>query len=472
MVWSRIFSFDHNLRRPSEEMQPIKQFRSPDASLWQSAVDQVIARKNAGASPAAGLGGTTQAVTRPDQTEPEIAQANQIAGAVDHGNIPAVPAPSAAVGITDTVRFCSTAAFRLAEARVKAFFSGDDTELNILKAQLDTPFAQCDPHWAQVLEVYAASRIADKTIPYRRHANLSDFVINDRLSVNARVALIADWGTGQDDAKQVLARLAARNPDVVFHLGDVYYSGTQNEVQNYFYAIWQSTLGIPQVAWGGKPGDSPKGPATFHLTGNHDMYAGGHPYYTVIDMLGQPASHFCLRNEHWQFIAIDTGLHDANPGQTGRATWLEDSEVEWLKDKVNNADGRKTILLSHHQLFTAYEKIDGHAVNQKLFAQLQDILPKITAWFWGHEHNLVIYKPYLNVLARCIGNGAFPVLPSELGAPDPSVPINPVTLAKDQAGFFAHGYVNLKLNGPDASVTYYQYDAGTRSESVLFTEQF
>src|ERR1019366_8482665 len=254
-------------------MQPIKQFRSANASLWQSAVDQVIARKNAGASAAAGLGITTQTVSRPDQAEPEIVQANEIAAAVDKGMIPSAAPPAAAVGITDTVRFCSTAAFKLAEARVKAFFSGDDTELNILKAQLDRPFAQCDPHWAQVLEVYAASRIADKTIPYRRHANLSDFVINDRLPVNGTVTLIADWGTGQAAAKQVLARLAARNPDVVFHLGDVYYSGTQNEVQNYFYAIWQSTLGLPKIAWGGNPGDSPKGPATFHLAGNHDMYA-------------------------------------------------------------------------------------------------------------------------------------------------------------------------------------------------------
>ena len=453
-------------------MQPIKQFRSANASLWQSAVDQVIARKEAGASPAASLAATPQTVARPDQTLPEIVQANQIAAAIDEeGTIPSATPPSAAVGITDTVRFCSAAAYKLAEARVKAFFSGDDTELNILKAQLDTPFAQCDPHWAQVLEVYAASRIADKTIPYRRYASLSDFVIDGRLPADASVALIADWGTGQDSAKKLLARLAARNPDVAIHLGDVYYSGTQSEVQNYFYAIWQSTLGIQKTAWGSKAAVPSHGPATFHLAGNHDMYAGGQPYYTVIDMLGQPASYFCLRNEHWQFVAIDTGLHDANPGRTGRATWLEDSEVEWLKDKVNNAGGRKTILLSHHQLFTSYEKIDGQSVNSKLLAQVQDILPKITAWFWGHGHNLVIYKPYLNVLARCIGNGAFPVLPSELGVPNPAVPMDPISLAKDPSGFFAHGYVSLKLDGPAALVTYYQYDAATDSEAVLFTEE-
>jgi hypothetical protein len=453
-------------------MQPIKQFRSVNASLWQSAVDQVIAKKNAGASAAAGLGAAPSGITRPDQTQPEIVQANEIAKAIDdEALIPAIPMPSPAVGIADTLKFCSAAAFKLAEARVKAFFTGDDTELNLLKAQLDTPFAQCDPHWAQVLEVYAASRIADKTIPYRRHTALNDFVLNDRLPAKATVALIADWGTGQTTAKQVLTRLAAHNPDVAIHLGDVYYSGTQNEVHNYFYSIWQKILGLPKTAWGAKPSHPIQKPATFHLAGNHDMYAGGAPYYTVIDMLGQPASYFCLRNENWQFIAMDTSLHDSNPGQTGQPPWLEDTEVEWLKDKVNNADGRKTILLSHHQLYTAWEKIGDGSVNRKLLAQLQDILPKITAWFWGHEHNLVIYKPWLNVLARCIGNGAFPVLPSELGTPNPDVPLNPVTLAKDKQGFFAHGYVILQLDGPAATVTYWQFDADSGAESALFTEQ-
>ncbi len=281
---------------------------------------------------------------------------------------------------------------------------------------------------------------------------------------------IGDWGTGQEGAKELLAKVAARNPDVVIHLGDVYYSGTQNEVRNYFYAIWQKVLGIPKVAWGAKLTDTAARPATFHLSGNHDMYAGGQPYYTVIDMLGQPASYFCLRNEKWQFLAMDTGLHDSNPNQEGQPTWLEDSEVAWLKHKADNAEGRKTILLSHHQLFTAFEDIGKQPVNGKLLSQLHDLLPKITAWFWGHEHNLVIYKKYLNVLGRCIGHGAFPVAANQIKAPNPYVPIDPITLARDKQGFFEHGYVTLALDGPDATVTYYQYDAAADAESVLFTE--
>ena len=74
----------------------------------------------------------------------------------------------------------------------------------------------------------------------------------------------------------MLQSIATYNPDVVIHLGDVYYSGAQNEVQNYFYNIWQQVLKIPRVAWGSKLTDlAAKPPATFHLPGNHDMYAGG-----------------------------------------------------------------------------------------------------------------------------------------------------------------------------------------------------
>jgi hypothetical protein len=461
-------------------MQPIKQFRTVNASLWQSAVDQVIARSNAQAiarknavSPAAGLsphaGVSDGNLARPDQSDEMMIHANAIAQALENGEIPETPAPSPAAGIVDTIGFCSATALRLAEARVKAFFTHDDAELKMLHAQLDTPFSQCDPRWAQVLEVYATSRIADKTIPYRRYKDIGDFVISDRLPAKATIALLADWGTGQECAKALLERVAARHPDVVIHLGDVYYSGTQHEVQNYFYGIWQKTLGLPKVAWGQIPGATQK-PATFHLAGNHDMYAGGRPYYTVIDMLGQPASYFCLRNKHWQFLAMDTGLHDSDPVKEGSATWLEDTEVEWLKDKVNNAAGRKTILLSHHQLYSAYENIGQGPVNEKLFSQLEDILPKVTAWFWGHEHNLAIYGKYRNVLGRCIGYSAFPVSCEDLKAPNPDVPVAPVALSTDQDGFFEHGYVTMEIDGPEAKVAYYQHNAdGT--ETAIFTER-
>jgi len=51
---------------------------------------------------------------------------------------------------------------------------------------------------------------------------MSDFVIEGRLLSDAKVALIADFGTGQRAAINILEQIARKNPDVVIHLGDIY----------------------------------------------------------------------------------------------------------------------------------------------------------------------------------------------------------------------------------------------------------
>jgi hypothetical protein len=196
------------------------------------------------------------------------------------------------------------------------------------------------------------------------------------------------------------------------------------------------------------------------------MYAGGVPYYQMIQQqLGQPASYFCLRNANWQFVAMDTGYHDHNPAGGGDgATYLQDTEVTWLTDKVNNAGGRRTVLLSHHQLFTAYDSIDNNEINLRLYPQVAPLLPKVALWIWGHEHDFVLYDAY-KTLARscCLGHGAFPVGEEEL----PKVPKYPqVPLLKDAdgnnirpgitGGLYNHGYAIIELDGPAGKVSYYQ----------------
>lgn len=457
----------------------MKQFRSRDASLWQSAVDEVIARENAGISHAlstAPLAGGGARIKRPPQQQPEVVINDSLADAIHHKRpLPPVAPPSPAAGVADIIRFCSTAALRLAEARVTAAFTGDVTDLRRLEEELRAPFGSCDPKWLQVAAVYAASKINAETraIPYVRHVDPGDFVIGDRLPANATIALLADWGTGQENARRLLAKVASKKPDIVFHLGDVYYSGTESEVQNYFYAIWRKELGLPSVSWGSALTDTRATPATFHLAGNHDMYAGGSPYYTVIRMIGQPASYFCLRNDAWQFIAIDTSLHDANPFAEGTSTFLEDSEVAWVKDKIETAGGRKTVLLSHHPLFSAVEQFDGAPVNQRLLDQLGDILPELTAWLWGHEHALVIYKRFHDVLGRCIGHGAFPVAVDFDRPAAPDVPFEDVRLDTDRTGgLLLHGYATITLDGPAATARYYQYNADTDGEIEKYKEEW
>jgi hypothetical protein len=228
-------------------------------------------------------------------------------------------------------------------------------------------------------------------------------------------------------------------------MGDVYYAGTDFEMQNYFYNIWKESLDLTKIA-------------TFALAGNHDMFCGGAPYYRLIDQLGQPASYFCLRNDSWQFLAMDTGLHDSKP-EGNDPTYLEDTEVAWLTDKIQNRGSRRTVLLSHHQLFAANEPICGTSVsvNDRLNQQLAPLLPNVDMWLWGHEHNLVIYQRYMGVLARCIGHGAFPVGLQEIPETRmfPDVPVVPLRLG-DNGTFYNHGYVIMDLAGNTAKLSYYQ----------------
>src|SRR5262249_35655520 len=127
--------------------------------------------------------------------------------------------------------------------------------------------------------------------------------------------------------------------------------------------------------------------------------------------LGQQASYFCLRNDAWQFLAMDTGYNDFNPFTvSSHVTSLTEIEANWHLEKIQQAGGRKTVLLSHHQLFSAYEPIGGEAVNPNLLATFKDCLGNVAIWFWGHEHRLDIYAPYLGLQrGRCLGCSAIPV---------------------------------------------------------------
>jgi predicted phosphodiesterase len=401
----------------------LAQFRDPHLSLFQSAVDEIVARKATG----------PDAVTRPDPDHPMAASAAVEAQSVASGQ--SSPAPAVAAQGS----YCAS----LARNYGVALLEGRTADAVRYHQELTQKMGDCDPAWADTAIKYGEFLLSRKKIPYRVHKNMDDFVIDGKLPANARVAIVGDWGTGQDIAQKVLAQIARKNPDVVIHMGDVYYSGTDFEMQNYFYNIWKQYLDLDKIA-------------TYTLAGNHDMFSGGAPYYKLIDQLGQPASYFCLRNDDWQFIAMDTGLHDNIPGGCD-PTYLEDTEVAWITDKIQNRGARRTVLFSHHQLFAANEDICGKSVNPRLNQQLSPLLPNVDMWLWGHEHNLVIYQKYLGVLARCIGHGAFPIGVGEIPATPkfPQVPMVPLRLG-DDGDFFNHGYVIMDLAGSSATLSYYQ----------------
>jgi Calcineurin-like phosphoesterase len=222
------------------------------------------------------------------------------------------------------------------------------------------------------------------------------------LPTTCRVALFADWATGEPPALSVKKAIEGCSPDYTIHLGDTYYAGFEDEIRHNLIACW--------------PGSVQYGKA-FALAGNHEMYSGGNAYFDLIPILGQSASFFNLGNQYWRIIGLDTSWCERG-GDTAASSWGELNEIQlpWLQAQIKDARAQnpsvKFILLTHHQLFSAFE---GDALGQYLKQQLGTILTDgtIYGWFWGHEHRGLVYgtvQPY-TFKARCIGHGAFPYSP-------------------------------------------------------------
>jgi hypothetical protein len=65
---------------------------------------------------------------------------------------------------------------------------------------------------------------------------------------------------------------------------------------------------------------------------------------------------------------------------------------------LDHFDGT-TVLLSHHQLFSAHEVLnDGTRpyLNEALHTTFQTYYDRVAAWFWGHEHCLIFFRDNLS----------------------------------------------------------------------------
>jgi len=271
----------------------------------------------------------------------------------------------------------------------------------------------------------------------------------------AVVGLAADWGTGTDSAYAVADAIRGHAPDVAIHLGDVYYSGTEDEFHEYF-------LGPGRWPTGKLQGGGQNARGAYTLNGNHEMYSGGAGYFrAALPALGQETSYFCLENAHWRLLGLDTGYYAKSvPFLELIVNFikLHDAICGWLKDVVfaNPADRRPVILLSHHQWFSAYD-----TEYERVGSQLRPYLDRVLLWFWGHEHRFAGYAPFgfdgATVRARCIGHGGMPI---ELGGKIKHAD-RPLVFSDDRKaqdldgeGIGYCGFALLRLDGPDLAIEY------------------
>src|ERR1043166_2544989 len=237
-------------------IQPFVTVRDPMYSVWQSIVEKVANQQAAG--------------HLIDAVHAHVADHDGIEGTVTG----AITGAAAKLTGLASAKACSALAARLAWAKV----TGNTAEVAALQAAFD--FNICDPLWAECVEAYVDFyRVHSGEIPYRPGL---DNLLATPVPAKPRIAIFGDWGTGMANAVALLEQIQGLKPDILMHLGDIYYSGTQDEMQNRFLSVCHDVFGDDL-------------PPTFSLAGNHDMYSGGAGYYWLVDQLGQGASYFAFQ---------------------------------------------------------------------------------------------------------------------------------------------------------------------------------
>lgn len=284
-----------------------------------------------------------------------------------------------------------------------------------------------------------------------------------------RVALAGDWGTGTDEAAMVAEQMLKFKPHFTLHIGDVYYVGDPPEVNETCLGIRNPDNNYDPTTWpiGSK--------GSFAMNGNHEMYANGIGYFDLLlprlglrgdgpcGMSGQQTSFFCLQNEFWRIVAVDTGYNSIGvpilsqiPGINsipfvGGDCRLPQPVMQWLTDIVRpQQDTRGLVLMSHHQYYSGFDTRYRRPAQQLWQAGVR----RPVIWFWGHEHRLAGYHMFghddLKAFGRCVGHGGMPL---ELGKPSKR-PAPSFYDDRKGNGFGINGHVNLTFAGPNLLANY------------------
>jgi hypothetical protein len=260
----------------------------------------------------------------------------------------------------------------------------------VTERRLLNEFSETDPR-------LVASAVAMGLKLFRKPHPFKEQPAEMKIGNLARILVVGDWGSGIERAQGIGRMMrdiieegqrAGREQHVV-HLGDVYYSGWDWEVDHRLLAYWPVRK------------EEAGSISSWSLNGNHDMYSGGYGYFDRLltdprFQRHQGASYFRLFNDNWQLLGLDTAYQN-------KALFAPQSE--WIRDHTKTP--KKTMLLSHHQPFTVYEK-DSIKMDKTLKGVLRH--GGIRAWLFGHEHRCILYNEYLKIkYPRLIGHGGVPV---------------------------------------------------------------
>jgi len=214
-----------------------------------------------------------------------------------------------------------------------------------------------------------------------------------------RIAVAGDFGTGNfganDSPSTRISKIIPNlKPHITIHLGDVYYAGTSSEETSKLMNFW------------------PAGSLySFTLNSNHEMYAGGGPYFNeavggpLFRMSQSPWSFFAFAYGNWIVVGLDSAYNSGvldlyMNGSLGK----NNEQLPFLRTLAQKR--KKVIVLTHHNGL----ELDGTRPNElykEVMTAFNGVNPP-TYWYWGHKHAGAVYKLLNGTYCRCTGHAALP----------------------------------------------------------------
>ncbi|HTT76316.1 MAG TPA: metallophosphoesterase [Candidatus Binataceae bacterium] len=324
-------------------------------------------------------------------------------------------------------------------------------------------YEEGDPRWIECLINYYKyrNRRAPFPEPFAPYLGISELIAQPQI----KIGIVGDWGTGATIAQNVIQAMASHAPDYTIHLGDVYYSGADDEELDKFLPNWPFNNG-----------------RSYALNSNHEMYSGGNGYFGKL--LADPkfaAQHnlgyFALTNDQWLIIGLDSAYFThsflyqqgaiaeadfSNPEASGMV------QINWLKQLLQDHKGKRIILMTHHDGFSV-DPAHGNVTISPLYTQITSLMQDVRDWwwYWGHVHTVTAYLSVhfgsiSTMTPRCVGHGAIPYMPfppnyGRLGSGDVKIDWTETDLARDpQIPLRApNGFLLLTLTGADLREEFY-----------------
>jgi Calcineurin-like phosphoesterase len=315
-------------------------------------------------------------------------------------------------------------------------------------------YGQMDPGWSISLIYYMLQEIDILSKPPLPNTPAT---LDLSALPSLKIAIFGDWGTGSypdgnlpnSSSQLVMAQIAKQNPDVMIHLGDVYYAGLPSEEQNKLLDCWQQ---------------APHG--NFTLNSNHEMYdvADGLLNTALTNPIFADQNNttfFSINYGDWVIIGLDSAYNATSFYMDGV---INDSFQSGPNGFINTqAKNKKTILLTHHNPIDVQGLCTNDLWQDVVVNSLGGAKPDV--WYWGHVHNGVVYNDKAasdSTLARCLGHAAIPFGDASWLHNQPTVdyythtPLNDGF--KNNALRMKNGFAILEISNGQLTETWYDQD--------------